>query len=265
MSIEIYYEKLMHMNTRIKTLIVEDEAPARRLLKEFLKEFPEIEVLEECTDGFEGARRIMELKPDLIFLDVQMPRINGFEMLELLRGEDMPLIIFTTAFDEFAIKSFEFNTCDYLLKPISRERFNKAVTKATEQLNDRKALQPDMSKMVDQALGGGKYLDRIVIRSGSNIQVVYCDDLLCIEASDDYVIVHTATDQWVKKQTLKFYEDKLDPREFLRVHRSFLVKASTISRIEPYSKDAWIAILHNGIKVSVSKAGYSRLKEILNF
>lgn len=253
------------MTQKVKSLIIEDEAPARRLLQEFLKEYPQIEVLDECTDGFEGARKIMELKPDLIFLDVQMPRINGFEMLELLRGEDMPLIIFTTAYDEFAIKSFEYNTCDYLLKPISQERFRKAANRAIEQLNDRKSQQPDMSKMVDQALGGGKYLDRIVIRSGSNIQVVYCDDLLCLEASDDYVIVHTAEDQWLKKQTLKFYEEKLDPLEFVRVHRSFLVKASAINRIEPYSKDAYIAILQNGLKVSVSKAGYSRLKEMLNF
>lgn len=253
------------MTQKVKSLIIEDEAPARRLLQEFLKEYPHIEVLDECTDGFEGARKIMELKPDLIFLDVQMPRINGFEMLELLRGEDMPLIIFTTAYDEFAIKSFEYNTCDYLLKPISQERFRKAANKALEQLNDRESQQPDMSKMVDQALGGGKYLDRIVIRSGSNIQVVYCDDLLCLEASDDYVIVHTAEDQWLKKQTLKFYEEKLDPLEFVRVHRSFLVKTSAISRIEPYSKDAYIAILHNGFKVSVSKAGYSRLKELMNF
>ena len=253
------------MTQKIKTLIIEDEAPARRLLQEFLKEYQEIEVLEECTDGFEGARKIIELKPELIFLDIQMPRINGFEMLDLLRGEDIPLIIFTTAFDEFAIKSFEYNTCDYLLKPIKQERFQKAVTKALEQLNDRKTQQPDMSKMVDQALGGGKYLDRIVIRSGSNIQVVYCDDLLCIEASDDYVIIHTNADQWVKKQTMKFYEEKLDPTEFLRVHRSFIVKMSAINRIEPYSKDAWIAILHNGMKVSVSKAGYARLKELLNF
>lgn len=122
-----------------------------------------------------------------------------------------------------------------------------------------------MNSMVDQAMGGGKYLDRVVIRSGSNIHVVYCDDLLCLEASDDYVIVHTTNDQWLKKQTLKFYEEKLDPREFVRVHRSFIVKASVISRIEPYSKDAYIAVLHNGMKVSVSKAGYSRLKEMLNF
>ncbi len=253
------------MTQKIKTLIIEDEAPARRLLQEFLKEYPEVEVLEECTDGFEGAKKILELKPDLIFLDVQMPRINGFEMLELLRGEDMPLIIFTTAFDEFAIKSFEYNTCDYLLKPISQERFEKAVNKAIEKLKDKNNLRPDMNRIVDEALGGGKYLDRIVISSGSNIHVIYCDDLLCLEASDDYVIVHTAEDQWVKKQTLKFYEEKLDPAEFMRVHRSFLIKASAISRIEPYSKDAYIAILHNGLKVSVSKAGYSRLKELLNF
>ncbi|MFN2396279.1 MAG: LytR/AlgR family response regulator transcription factor [Bacteroidales bacterium] len=253
------------MTQKIKALIIEDEAPARRLLKEFLKEYPQIELLAECNDGFEGAKKIMELKPGLIFLDVQMPRINGFEMLELLRGEDIPLIIFTTAFDEYAIKSFEYNTCDYLLKPISQERFKKAVNKALDQLKDEKNLRPDMNSMVDQAMGGGKYLDRIVIRSGSNIHVVYCDDLLSLEASDDYVIVHTNSDQWIKKQTLKFYEDKLDPREFVRVHRSFIVKASAISRIEPYSKDAYIAILQNGMKASVSKAGYSRLKEMMDF
>lgn len=186
-------------------------------------------------------------------------------MLELLRGEDIPLIIFTTAFDEYAIKSFEYNTCDYLLKPINQERFEKAVKKALDQLKEKQDRLPDMNQMVDDALGGGKYLDRIVIRSGSNIHVVYCEDLLCIEASDDYVIVHSTADQWVKKQTLKFYEDKLDPREFARVHRSFMVKTSAISRIEPYSKDAYIAVLQNSMKVSVSKAGYSRLKEIMNF
>jgi two-component system, LytTR family, response regulator len=253
------------MSPKIRTMIIEDEAPARRLLLEFMKPFTELELIGECADGFEGAKRVMELKPDLVFLDIQMPRINGIEMLELLRGEKMPLIIFTTAFDEFAIRSFEYNTCDYLLKPLNQERFEKAVAKAVKVLQDEKILPPDLDNLITQGISKDQYLDRIVIRSGSNIHVVNCEDLLCIEASDDYLVVHTPSDQWVKKQTLKFYEQKLDPDEFVRVHRSFIIKVSAIARIEPYSKDAWVALLSNGLKVSVSKSGYSQLKKILSF
>jgi two-component system, LytTR family, response regulator len=253
------------MERKIKTLIIEDEAPARRLLQEFIKQYPELELVGECTDGFDGAKKIMETRPDLIFLDIQMPRINGFEMLELLRGEQLPLIIFTTAYDEFAIKSFEYNTCDYLLKPLSQERFGKAIIKALKIINEGQNKPTDIDNLISQGITKNRYLDRIVIRSGSNIHVVYTDNMLCIEASDDYLIIHTTGDQWVKKQTMKFYEEKLDPDEFARVHRSFIVKLSAIERIEPYSKDAWVALLNNGLKVSVSKSGYSHLKKILNF
>ena len=253
------------MEKKIRALIIEDEAPARHLLTSFLQQYPQIEVVAQCSDGFEGARMIMEQKPELIFLDIQMPRINGFEMLELLRGEDLPLIIFTTAYDEFAIKSFDYNTCDYLLKPISNERFNKAVDKALEKLATRPVQAENALKVAEQAMGVGRFLERIVIRSGNQIAVVLCDDILYLEASDDYVIIHTPQEQWVKKQTLRFYEEKLKPAEFVRVHRSFILKVSAVSRIEPYSKDAYIAILHNGNKVAVSKAGYTRLKEVLGF
>jgi two-component system LytT family response regulator len=253
------------MDRKIRTLIIEDEAPARRLLQEFISQFPELELVGQCTDGFDGAKKIMEVNPDLIFLDIQMPRINGFEMLELLKGEKLPLIIFTTAFDEFAIKSFEYNTCDYLLKPLGMERFEKAISKAMKIIGEGQNKSPDLDKLISQGITKNKYLDRIVIRSGNSINVVYSENLLCIEASDDYLIIHTKGDQWVKKQTMKFYEEKLDPLEFIRVHRSFIVKLSAIERIEPYSKDAWVAVLINGQKVSVSKSGYSHLKRILYF
>ncbi len=253
------------MENIIRTLIIEDESPARRLIENFLQEYPQVKLIGHCSDGFEGAKKIMELKPDLIFLDIQMPRINGFEMLELLKGEDLPMVIFTTAFDEFAIRSFEYNTCDYLLKPIGKERFQKAVQKAIEQFRIKEKDSTPLEEVSEQGMTAGKFLDRIVIRSGSNIHVVQCDDLICLEASDDYVIVHSTSDQWLKKQTLKFYEKKLNPEEFVRVHRSFVVKVSAINRIEPYSKDAYVALLHNGLKASVSKAGYARLKQILNF
>jgi len=258
-------KKTKVMDRNIRTLIIEDEAPARRLLQEFISQYPQLEVVGQCTDGFEGAKKIMETRPDLVFLDIQMPRINGFEMLELLRGETLPLIIFTTAFDEFAIKSFEYNTCDYLLKPLSKDRFEKAITKALIIINEGQSKPADVDNLISQGITKSKYLDRIVIRSGSNIHVVYSDNLLCIEASDDYLIIHAKEDQWVKKQTMKFYEEKLDPAEFARVHRSYIVKLTAIERIEPYSKDAWVAVLRNGQKVPVSKSGYSHLKKILNF
>ncbi len=254
------------MTAKIKTIIIEDEAPARKLLQNYLEGFDEVEVIDECTDGFQGAKKIMELKPDLIFLDIQMPRISGFEMLELIDNELLPVIIFTTAYDEFAIKAFEYNTCDYLLKPLSKDRFDKALQKAIVQVKKQPENRKEqLLQLVDSGINGENYLQRIVIRSGSQLHVVQCDDLICIEANDDYVIVHTSTDQLLKKQTLKFYEKHLDPKEFLRVHRSFIVKISSISRLEPYTKDAFVAILKNGFKVSVSKSGYSKLKDSLHF
>jgi len=253
------------MNKKIKTLIIEDEAPARGLLQEYIKDYAHIELVGEGTDGFDGAKKIMELKPDLIFLDIQMPRINGFEMLELLIGEQLPLIIFTTAYDDFAIKSFEYNTCDYLLKPINRERFGKAVEKASKIIEKGEHKPSHLDNLINEGITNNTYLERVVIRSATNIHVVQCENIISIEACDDYVIIHTANDQQLKKQTLGFYEQKLDPKHFARVHRSFIVNLSAIVRIEPYSKDAWVAILSGGLKVSVSKAGYSHLKQVLNF
>ncbi len=247
--------------TKYKVIIVEDEKPAQKLLENFLAAYSNFEVIAFCNDGFEGARMVVEQKPDLVFLDVQMPRINGFEMLELLDENSAPLIIFTTAYDEFAIQSFDYNTCDYLLKPISRERFNKAMEKAEKRLESMEA-----SKLPTIPFSSSNdFLERIVIRSGHQIAVVVCDDIICLEAHDDYVIVHTEKEQYLKKQTMKFYEDKLNPQEFLRVHRSFIIKLNALNRIEPYSKDAFTAFLNNGLKVSVSKKGYDKLKDTLQF
>jgi two-component system, LytTR family, response regulator len=251
---------------KIRTIIIEDESPARMLLKNYLLSHPRIEIIDECADGFEGAKKIMELQPDLVFLDIQMPRLTGFEMLELLDHEKLPIIIFTTAYDEFAIKAFEFNACDYLLKPLAKDRFDKAVIKAIEKFTAKSAeTSIEIDRLLKQTIARDKHLNRIVVRSGNHIHVIPAEELICLEANDDYVIVHTLKDQLLKKQTLRFYEERLDPSEFMRVHRSFIVKLEAINRIEPYSKDAFVAILSNGFKVSVSKAGYSRLKEILNF
>ncbi len=255
------------MENAIRVIIIDDEAPARRLLRSFLSAYDDIEIAGECTDGFEGIKKINELKPDLIFLDIQMPRINGVEMLELLDSEKLPLTIFTTAYDEHAVKSFEFNTCDYLLKPINEARLQKAIQKARVQLqatlNTAEGLQ-GVRNLMEQGISD-TFLDRLVIRSGNHIHVVHCNELICLEANDDYVIIHSEKDQWLKKQTLKYYENKLAPDNFVRVHRSFIINLSEISRIESYSKDAYVAIMSNGFKAAVSKAGYAKLKKTMNF
>jgi two-component system, LytTR family, response regulator len=250
---------------KIKAIIIDDEAPARRIISEYLKEYIEIDIICECEDGFEGVKNILELRPDIIFLDIQMPRISGFELLELISGEITPLIIFTTAYDSYAIRSFDYNACDYLLKPIEKERFDMALHRAVEQFNNKKGSTQQLYRLVDEGMKRDGYIDRIVIRSGNQIDIVQSDDILYLEANDDYVIVHTGKGDWQKKQTLRFYENKLNPGEFVRVHRSFIVKVSAIKRIEPYSKDAFLAIISDGGKISVSKSGYSRLKELLGF
>ncbi|MFW5757253.1 MAG: LytR/AlgR family response regulator transcription factor [Bacteroidota bacterium] len=250
--------------SKYRVLIIEDEKPAQKLLESFIAEYKNFAITGFCSDGYEGARMISAEKPDLVFLDVQMPRINGFEMLELIDENSAPLIIFTTAYDEFAIQAFNYNTCDYLLKPISRERFNKSIEKAEKRLESLGTNSPKIP-IVSYANAPGKFLDRVVIRSGYQIAVVVCEDIVCLEAHDDYVMVHTEKDQYLKKQTMKFYEDNLNPDEFLRVHRSFIIRLNALSRIEPYSKDAFTAFLNNGLKVSVSKKGYDRLKEKLHF
>ncbi|MFW6350988.1 MAG: LytR/AlgR family response regulator transcription factor [Bacteroidota bacterium] len=250
--------------SKYKVIIIEDEKPAQKLLESFMAEYTNFEITGFCSDGYEGAKMISAEKPDLVFLDVQMPRINGFEMLELIDENNAPLIIFTTAYDEFAIESFNYNTCDYLLKPISRERFNKSIEKAEKRLESLGANSPKIPA-VSNANAPHKFLDRVVIRSGHQIAVVVCEDIVCLEAQDDYVLVHTEKEQYLKKQTMKFYEDNLNPDEFLRVHRSFIIRLNALSRIEPYSKDAFTAFLNNGLKVSVSKKGYDRLKDKLQF
>ncbi len=251
---------------KYKVIIIEDETPARNLIRHFLEKHPQFEVVAECADGLEGARQISLQAPDLIFLDIRMPRVDGFEMLELFEGErKMPLTIFTTAYDEFAIKAFEYNTLDYLLKPISADRFDRAVEKAVGQLEKGIDGQEHIQKFLQHGETSPGFMRRIVVRAGSGIHVIPEGDVYCLEARDDYVLICTAKEEFLKRKTLKFFEDKLDSQNFLRVHRSFIVRIDAIRKIEPYSKDAYLAVLKNGRRVSVSKAGYSLLKNNLDF
>jgi len=242
-----------------RVLIIDDEPLARMVVREYLQDIGGFEVLQECGDGFEGIKAVNQHHPDLIFLDVQMPKINGFEMLELL--DQQPAVIFATAFDEYAIKAFEAHAVDYLLKPFSKERFEKAVEKYLAQS------PAQVKKQADDLLESPSLLpvqqERIVVKTGTKVKIIPVQDVLYLEADDDYVCVHTQEGSFLKNKTMSFFEQTLDVRHFVRVHRSYIVRVQEITRIDPYEKDAHIAILKSGAKIPVSKAGYVRLKQVL--
>lgn len=248
---------------KLRTIIIEDEAPARELLKHYLKEYDQIEVIAECPDGFTGLKSISEMKPDLVFLDIQMPKLTGFEMLEVL--EERPEIIFTTAYDQYAIKAFELNAVDYLLKPYHKERLKEAIDKAVEKTGSSNTDQKPANQILSKRPELSSALSRIVVRKGNSINLIPVELLRYIEAQDDYVMIYHSTGKALKQQTMKFYEDNLPKINFVRIHRSYIVKVEEIKRIEPYGKDNHIAILNSGDKLPVSRAGYKHLKEELNF
>lgn len=244
----------------MKIILIDDEFLARAIVKEYLQNYAEIEIVAECNDGFEGLKAIHQHKPDLLFLDIQMPKINGFEMLELV--EDPPQVIFTTAFDEYAIKAFETHAVDYLLKPFSKERFDKALQKAIQLYNNKS--QVEKNKTLLESVSAEEIKNnRIVVKDGGKIRIIPLIQVNYIESADDYVKIHTAESNFLKNKTMQFYEQALDPRQFVRIHRSYIVNISFINRIEPYEKDGHLVLLSNGTKLSVSKSGYLKIKEVL--
>ena len=246
----------------MKAIIIEDEEPARDLLRKYLEPFTDIEVIGEYIDGFEGAKAINQLKPDLVFLDIQLPRLTGIEVLELL--DHSPMLIFTTAYDEYALKAFEKNAVDYLMKPFSKDRFAKAI----DRVKSRHATQPSNEQNIQQLaenLTAESKICRIVVKSPKAMVVIPVDDILYLEAQDDYVMIHTSDSRHMKKQTMKYFEDRLNPEQFVRIHRSFIANVSQITKLEPYAKDSFIAVLKNGVKLNVSSTGYKSLKSKLSF
>lgn len=243
-----------------KVVIIDDEPLARQLIRTLLAAYEQIEVVGECSDGFEGYKMIQKLQPDLVFLDVQMPKITGFEMLELL--EDTPSIIFTTAFDEYALKAFEANAIDYLLKPIIKERFDKAIQKWILVASKAEVKAPQTT-IAENVYDG--FRNRIVVKDNSRIRIIQDEEIEYIEASDDYVKIYTRSEKFLKKSTLSFIEQSLNPQQFIRVHRSYLIPVNRIVKLEPYEKDSIVAILQNGSKVPVSKSGLAKLKDTLGW
>jgi two-component system LytT family response regulator len=249
-----------------RTIIVEDEKPARELLKAYLSDFQSVELIGEYDNGFDGLKAINEAKPDAVFLDVQMPKLTGFEMLEVL--EHHPEVIFTTAYDQYAIKAFELNALDYLLKPFSKERFAEAITKLETRLKKPGATGTEKSgieKLKIHLADSDEKLHRVVIKKSGKIHVISTDDINFLEAQDDYVMIYTDEGKYLKQQTMKYFENHLDKEQFVRVHRSYITNISCIERIEPYEKTNFILILKDGNKVPVSRSGMQVLKNNLDF
>ena len=245
---------------KIRTLIIDDESLARDLLRHYLSKDERVELVGECSNGFEGVLAIQELKPDLVFLDIQMPKITGFEMLELVQNP--PVIIFSTAYDQYAIRAFEANAVDYLLKPYPFERVVAALNKAVEKLKS-KTTPNEINQLIETHDEESGILNRVVVKSGGKIQVIPVESIHYIESQDDFVMIYCGDGHFMKQKTMKFFEQHLDANQFVRIHRSYLLNMSNISEIQQYEKESWIVLTKQGAKLKVSKAGYSNLREKL--
>lgn len=248
------------MSEKIKALIIDDEPHARLLIKSYLASSDAIELIGECSDGFEGAMKIKQLEPDLIFLDVQMPKLNGFEMLELL--EKIPLVVFSTAYDEFALRAFEFGAVDYLLKPFNQSRFEKAIQKALAKSSEGNT--QDLHNMVEFVRDEQEIINRIAVKKNNGFSILNTSTIQHFEAQDDYVFIFTDSgERFMKNLTMKYLEDHLDGHDFIRVHRSHIIRMDQINKIELWEKDSHLLTLKSGKTVPVSKSGYKKLKDTL--
>mgnify|MGYP003574948342 FL=1 len=241
----------------IKTILIDDEALARDIVKHYLKAFPNIEIVAECSDGFEGLKAIAQHQPDLIFLDIQMPKISGFEMLELV--EKRPAVIFTTAFDEYAIKAFEVNAVDYLLKPIEQSRFEQAMQKLPSKL----AKGDDSQELLETASLSPAQNNRVVVKNAGVIKIIPVEAIHYLEADDDYVKLSTTEGNFQKNKTMSFFEQTLDASQFIRIHRSYIINLAQVTKIELKEKESYVVLLKSGIWLPVSKTGYVKLKAAL--
>jgi len=241
----------------LRAIIVDDEELARGFLREMLETHPEIEIAAECPNGFEAVKAIGETSPDLLFLDVQMPKLDGFEVLELI--DPGPVVIFVTAYDQYAMRAFDAHAVDYLLKPFTRERFEKALERARMRLGEQ-APKPDLAA----ARSPEERPERIVVKDGPRVHVIPVDKLDYVEAQDDYVALHSAGKSYLKQQPIASLESLLDPARFVRIHRSAIVNLERVTRIEPFTKDSRVVVLADGTQLPVSRSGYARLLEVMD-
>jgi two-component system LytT family response regulator len=240
-----------------RAVIVDDEELSRSFLKELLLPHTEIELAAECANGFEAVKAIAEIRPNLLFLDVQMPKLDGFEVLELI--QPVPAVIFVTAFDQYAMQAFDAQAVDYLLKPFSTERFERALERAKSRIG-KQVPAADLARAAPLA---DRRLERIVVRDGTRVHIIPVEKLDYVEAQDDYVALHSGGRSYLKQQPIANLEALLDPARFVRIHRSAIVNLERLSRIEPYAKDSRIAILIDGTRLPVSRSGYARLMDAM--
>jgi two-component system, LytTR family, response regulator len=241
-------------------IIVDDEELARAVVKEHLATHEEIQVVAECANGFDAVKVAAELKPDLVFLDIQMPKLDGFEVLELL--EPQPTVVFITAYDQHALRAFEVHAVDYLMKPFSPERFEEALIRAKARMSTGHPAGPQPTELSAAAKSEWP-LDRLVVRDGTKVTLIPMAKLDYIQAQDDYVLLKTPEKGHLKQQTLTSLEARLDPKRFLRIHRSYIIQLDRLARLEQTPSESWVAVLTDGTKLPVSKSGYARLKEVL--
>ena len=240
------------MPDHLRVLIVDDEELARRGLRRDLAADAAIEVVGECADGFEAVRAATELKPDVVLLDIQMPRLDGFDVLELLDPEIA--VIFVTAHDDQAVRAFEVNAVDYLLKPVDPERLGQALERARERRRRREPMP--VAALAAASRPAGVPLGRVLVRDGARVHVIPVETIDYIEAQDDYIALHAAGRSHLKQQTIASIELRLDPARFIRIHRSYILNLDRLARIELIAKDSRIAILHDGTQLPVSRAGH---------
>ncbi len=246
----------------MRIIIVDDEMLARGVVREYLAEHPDVEVVAECANGFEAVKAITELAPDLVLLDIQMPKLDGFEVAELAGNKTR--YIFATAFDQYAIKAFDFHALDYLLKPFSQQRFDQALAHARKNLAASGAAgDAAVATMVKEAVARQRPLGRVLIRDGAKVHVITCDKIEVIEAQDDYVQIRSEGRNYLKNQRMAELEEQLDSEQFMRIHRSWIVNIACVERIEQATRDSYVAVLRDGSKVPVSRSGYQKIRTVL--
>jgi two-component system LytT family response regulator len=243
----------------LRVIVVDDEALARTLLRELLGAHADIEIIAECGNGFEAVKAVTERKPDLILLDIQMPKLDGFDVLELI-GTDVP-VIFVTAYDQYAIKAFQVHAVDYLLKPFGAERLAEALARARARIGAREVLPA--KALVSEARAARSPLERILIRDKADVHVIPVAKIDYFESQDDYVSLKVGDKTLLKEQTLSELEQLLDPGRFVRIHRRYLLNVARLARIEQSVTDSRVAVLQDGTEIPISRSGYAKLREIL--
>jgi two-component system LytT family response regulator len=251
----------LRLSTALRVVIVDDEDPARAVLREYLEREAQIEIVAECRNGFEAVKAVAEARPDLVFLDIQMPKLDGFEVLELIGGD--VAVVFVTAFDEHAVRAFEVNAVDYLLKPVAPERIASALARVRQRLAARLPVTPPVSQLLSAVRLERAHAERILVRDGARVDVIPVDTLDYAQAQDDYVALKTAGREHLKQQTLTELEKTLDPQRFVRIHRSYLLNVDRLAKLETDSRENRIAVLRDGTRLPVSRAGFGRLRGLL--